>query len=211
MSRPDTALAVIGSHHSDGFAGARPASDPVFLHSNRGTLTGFVNGMCKILLTLAVLGIVTIGGVITLREMELTAEARSTALVTTLGTSNPELAGLRAEMALLTEQSSELRSELVMLTGQGGVLPKLVERLQEQRRINAAHANALRQLYGTTDLISASLPTFEESAANESVGSRPVQVTPVTRPAEEAPKRVVLIPEDGDPEVAAGNSSEGDK
>jgi len=210
MSRPDRALAVIAPHHSDGFAGAKPTSDPVFLHSNRGRLTDFVNGMCKILLTLAVVGIVTIGGVIAAHEMDLSAEARSTPLVTTPGIPNPELAHLRAEVALLTEQSFELRSELVMLTGQGGVLPKLVARLQEQRRINAAHANALRQLYGTTNLISASLPTFEESVGSENVGSRPVQVTPVTRPAAETSKRVVLIAEDGDPEVAADNSSEGD-
>ena len=210
MSRPDTALVVIAPHHSDGFAGARRASDPVFLRQGSGRLTGFVNGTCKILLTLAVVGIVTIGGVVAVQEMGLSAEARSTGLMTTPETPNPELAELRAHMALLTEQSFELRSELVMLTGQGGVLPKLVERLQEQRGVNAALANALRQLYGTTNLISASLPTFEESAATESIGSRPVQVTPVTRPAEEAPKRVVLIPEDGDPEVAAGNSSEGD-
>jgi hypothetical protein len=209
MSRTDTALAVIAPHHSDGFADARPTSDPVYLRPNRGRLTGFVDGMCKILLTLAVVGIVTIGGVIAVQEMDLSAEARSTGLMTTPETPNPELAELRAEMALLTEQSFELRSEFVMLTGQGGVLPKLVERLQEQRRINAAHADALRQLYGTTDLISASLPTFEESAGNENAGSRPVQVTPVTRTAEEAPKRVVLIPENGDPEVAADNMSEG--
>ena len=206
MSRPETALAVMGPQHSDTFAGARPASDPIFLPPRGGRLTGFVDGVCKILLTLTVVGVVTIGGVIAINELDLTAEAGSNALVITAEISDPGLADLQAEVAVLTEQSLAQRSELELLTGQGGVLPKLVARLQEQRRINAAHANALRQLYGTTDLISASLPTFEESAANDAVGSRPVQVTPVTRPAEEAPQRVVLIPE-GDPEAANDNAS----
>lgn len=209
MSRPERALAVMGPHHPDSFARARRTSDPVFLHPQRSRLTGLIDGLCKILLTLAVVGVVTIGGVIAFHELDIAATG-STASVPAAEIPDSELADLQAEVAVLTEQALALRSELALLTGQGGVLPKLVERLQEQRRINAAHANALRQLYGTTDLISASLPTSEESAANESVGSRPVQVTPVPRTAEEAPKRVVLIPESGNPEVAADTTSEGD-
>lgn len=215
MSRSDTALTVSRPSSADAlaerptYARARADGGPVFLHPRTGTLTGFINGVCKILLTLAVVGIVLIGGVFAVDQLDLAAEASSTASVPIAQDHSLELTQLRAEVALLTEQSLELRSELVMLTGQGGVLPKLVARLQEQRRINAAHANALRQLYGTTDLISASLPTFEESAANENLRSRPVQVTPVTRPKEETPKRVVLIPESGDPETAADNTTGG--
>ena len=83
--------------------------------------------------------------------------------------------------------------------GQGGVLPKLVARLQEQRKVNGAHANAIRQLYSTTGLIGASLHSAADTAASEEIAGRPVQVTPVVAPQDQTPKRVVLI-SDGETE-----------
>ncbi|MDF1670183.1 MAG: hypothetical protein P1U83_11260 [Roseovarius sp.] len=190
-------------------------------HSGRNPVTDVLGSVSKTLLSLAVLALVVTGCIFAFQTVDLadptnrasakTAQAPSTAIAATGQDQATEIAALRAEVALVTEQSLELRAELALLTGQGGVLPQMINRLQEQRRVNAAHSNALRQLYSTKGLIGASLPSLEEPAtAAGDVGSRPVQVTPVANAQDEAPKRVVLIPQGshgsaGEPKAGAGD------
>lgn len=194
------ALDVTPISHADDFANrfqsARRTQDgsTIFLETRR-PVSDFINGLCKILFALAVLGLVVIGVVFAHHTLDLRAEAGPTIVGSADDQHTRELDELRSEVALLTEQSLALRSELALLTGQGGVLPKLVARLQEQRKVNGAHANAIRQLYSTTGLIGASLPLADEDAASENIGSRPVQVTPVASAEPDTPKRVILIPE----------------
>lgn len=200
MFGSERALDVTPISHADAFANrfqsARRTQDgTTILLETRRPVADFINGMCKLLLALAVLGLVAIGSVFAFNALDLKAEAGPAVVGSVVDQQTRELNELRSEVALLTEQSLALRSELALLTGQGGVLPKLVARLQEQRKVNGAHANAIQQLYSTTGLIGASLPLVDEGAASESVGSRPVQVTPVASTEPDTPKRVVLIPE----------------
>jgi len=200
MFGSDRALDVTPISHADAFAdrfqSARRTQDGsrIFLETRR-PVADFINGMCKLLLALAVLGLVAIGGVFTFNALDLKAEAGPAVVGSASDQQTRELDVLRSEVALLTEQSFALRSELALLTGQGGVLPKLVARLQDQRKVNGAHANAIQQLYSTTGLIGASLPLADEGAASENVGSLPVQVTPVAAAEPDIPQHVVLIPE----------------
>ncbi|MCQ0090345.1 hypothetical protein [Roseovarius sp. M141] len=206
MYRSDTASGVSAPSPVDAFADrftlARPGrvGGTVNVHARESTGTAFINGLCKVLLTLAVLGLVAIGGVFAFNVLDLKAKAGHAVVEFADDQQARELDQLRSEVALLSEQSLELRSELALLTGQGGVLPKLVGRLQDQRKINGAHSNAIRQLYATTGLIGASLPAPDDGSASETAGSRPIQVTPVAVPVTDAPKRVVLIP-DGNAEA----------
>jgi len=187
--------------HSDDFADrhdfarSRQAGDAVFMRPRRRSLTDFINGLCKILLTVSILGLIAVGGVLALDAADRETEEAPIAVISAIDPQTRELDQLRSEVALLTEQSLELRSELALLMGQGGVLPRMVARLQEQRKVNGAHSDAIRQLYSTTGLITASLPLAEEGMTAEITSSRPVQVTPVAAPQARTPKRVVLISE----------------
>lgn len=202
MFGSDRALKVTPLSQVDAFAdrfqSVRRTQDgsTIFLERRR-PVADFISGLCKTLFALSVLGLVAIGGVITINNLDLKAKAGPAVLGSAVEDRQArELDELRSEVALLTEQSMAMRAELVLLTGRDGVLPKLVARLQDQRRVNGAHSNAIRQLYSTTGLLGASLPGLEEIAASEPVGARPVQVTPVAASQEEdTPKRVVLIPE----------------
>lgn len=165
-------------------------------HSGSTLLTDILGSVSRALLSLAVLALVVTGCIFALQTIDLAdqvAEASPAALGSSQQDHAAEIAALRAEVALVTEQSLELRAELAVLTGQGGVLPQVIDRLQDQRRVNAAHSNALRQLFSTTGPLSASLPSSEEPATG--VGSRPIQVTPVATAQQDAPQRVVLIPD----------------
>lgn len=198
MSRSTTALDVAAPTRAfgdgAGFARAGQDGDRIYRPAREGTGTAFVNGMCKILLTLAVLGLVAIGGVHAFNTLGQKPEAAPTVAASADASHAREIDALRSEIALLTEQGLALRSELALLTGQGGVLPRLVARLQDQRKVNGAHSNAIRQLYATTGLIGASLPSDDDAATADSAGARPVQVTPVAGATQDAPQRVVLIP-----------------
>ncbi|WP_113913373.1 hypothetical protein [Roseovarius dicentrarchi] len=214
MARPNTALDVPAAIRADaygedfGFARSGRAAGTVYLHARDRTGTAFINGLCKVLLTLAVLGLVAIGGVFAFNALDLKAEAGHAVVGTADDHQTRELVQLRSEVALLTEQSLALRSEMALLTGQGGVLPRFVARLQDQRKVNGAHSNAIRQLYSTIGLIGASLPAIDEGAASERAGSRPVQVTPVAAPVTDTPKRVVLIPDgnaEAQPKIEGGD------
>lgn len=190
-------------------------------YAGRNPVTEILGSVSKTLLSLAVLALVVTGCIFAFHTFDLTAQADGAAgdyaqakpatNATMDQDQTAELTALRSEVALLTEQSLELRAELALLAGQDGVLPKLIARLQEQRRVNAAHSNALRQLYSTTGLIGASLPASNDNAQSaETIGSRPVQVTPVASAQEEAPRRVVLIPQGDDENQTQQNTGDGD-
>lgn len=212
MSRTDTALDVPASTRAGtfgedfGFARSGRDGDTVYVQTRGRTGTAFINGLCKILLTLAVLGLVAIGGVLAFNTLGQTPVAPPVEATSANDRHAREIGALRSEVAALTEQGLALRTDLALLTGQGGVLPKLIARLQDQRRVNGAHSNAIRQLYATTGLIGASLPLADEASTSESAGSRPVQVTPVAAPVADSPQRVVLIPEQ---DAGAGPNTEG--
>ncbi len=182
---------------ADRFQSARASrdGDTIFMERPETPLTGFINGFFKLSLGIAIFALVGVGSVFAYTTMQPRVDAAHVVVGSVAPDQTAELDALQSEVALLTEQSMAMRSELVLLTGRDGVLPKLVARLQEQRKVNGAHSNAIRQLYSTTGLIGASLPGLEEIAAPENFGSRPVQVTPVAAAQEDAPKRVVLIPE----------------
>ena len=206
MFQSDRALNVVVPSRSDNFADrhdfarSRQDGDAVFMQPRKRSLTDFVNCLCKILLTVSILGLIAIGGVLAHDAADLETETVPMAVTSSIDPQTRELDQLRSEVALLTEQSLELRSEMALLMGQGGLLPKLVARLQEQRNVNGAHSNAIRHLYSTTGLIGASLQFAEDTAASDEIAGRPVQVTPVVAPQEQTPKRVVLIP-DGETEA----------
>lgn len=205
MFRSDRALNIVVPSHSDDFADrhdfarSRQAGDAVFMPPRRRSLTDFINGLCKILLTVSILGLIAVGGVLALDAADRETETVPIALTSSIDPQTRELDQLRSEVALLTEQSLELRSEMALLMGQGGLLSKLVARLQKQRKVNGAHSNAIRHLYSTTGLIGASLQSAEDTAASDEIAGRPVQVTPVVAPQDQTPKRVVLVP-DGETE-----------
>lgn len=201
MSESDRALNVMPVSHADSFADRFQSPrdtrnrSTIFLARPETPFAEFINGFFKLSLGLAILALVGIGSVFAINEMETRREI-APLVVASVATEQPvELAALRSEVALLSELSVEMRAELALLTGQGGVLPKLVLRWQDQRRVNAAHANAIQQLYSTTGLIGAALPSADDSAASDEITGRPVQVTPVVAPQADTPKRVVLIPE----------------
>ena len=200
MSESDRALNVMPISHADTFADRFQSPrdtrnrSTIFLTRPETPLTEFINGFFKLSLGIAILALVGVGSVFAVNEMETQREIAPLVVASAAPEQSVELDALQTEVALLTEQSLEMRAELALLTGQGGVLPKLVVRWQDQRRVNAAHANAIQQLYATTSLIGTAMPPADAAASDESTG-RPVQVTSVVASQDDTPKRVVLIPE----------------
>ena len=200
MSESDRALNVMPISHADSFADRFQSPrdtrnrSTIFLTRPETPLTEFINGFFKFSLSVAILALVGIGSVFAFNTMGRKAEPAPRPSASLAPEQPAEFYALRSEVALLTEQSLEMRAELALLTGQGGVLPKLVVRWQDQRRVNAAHANAIQQLYATTSLIGTAMPPADAAASDESTG-RPVQVTSVVASQDDTPKRVVLIPE----------------
>lgn len=160
----------------------------------------------RLVLVAAIVGAAVLVGRLALEDQGLTAQAETPA---PFPDQSAEIAALRAEVELLTRQSVEFRAELALLTGQGGVLAQMIAHLQDQRRINAAHETALRQLFATTGPIGASLPGAE-TAVPADLGGRPVQVTPVVRAEAETLQRVVLIPQGEAAEVPNSDGTGGD-
>ena len=203
MSESDRALNVMPIPHADSFADRFQSPrdtqnrSTIFLARPERPLAEFINGFFKLSLGIAVLALVGIGSVFAVNEMEPRREIAPLVVASVAPEQSAELVALRTEVALLTELGVEMRAELALLTGQGGVLPKLVVRWQEQRRVNAAHANAIQQLYSTTSLIGTAMPPADaaDAAASDESTGRPVQVTPVVASQDDTPKRVVLIPE----------------
>lgn len=213
MSESDRALNVMPISHADSFAdhfqSPRDTQNrsTIFLTRPETPLTEFINGFFKLSLGIAILALVGFGSVFAVNAMGQKAEPAPRASASLAPEQPAELYELRSEVALLTELSVEMRAELALLTGQGGVLPKLVVRWQDQRRVNAAHANAIQQLYSTTGLIGAALPSADDATASDDITGRPVQVTPVVAPQDDTPKRIVLIPEgetDAQPNTEGG-------
>tara|TARA_R110000851_G_scaffold333445_1_gene513202 strand:+ start:20030 stop:20677 length:648 start_codon:yes stop_codon:yes gene_type:complete len=200
MSESDRALNVMPISHADTFADRFQSPrdtrnrSTIFLTRPETPLTEFINGFFKLSLGIAILALVGVGSVFAVNAMETRREIAPLVVASAAPEQSVELDALQTEVALLTEQSLEMRAELALLTGQGGVLPKLVVRWQDQRRVNAAHANAIQQLYATTSLIGTAMPPADAAASDESTG-RPVQVTSVVASQDDTPKRVVLIPE----------------
>ena len=200
MSESDRALNVMPISHADSFADRFQSPrdtrnrSTIFLTRPETPLTEFINGFFKLSLGIAILALVGVGSVFAVNAMETQREIAPLVVASAAPEQSVELDALQTEVALLTEQSLEMRAELALLTGQGGVLPKLVVRWQDQRRVNAAHANAIQQLYATTSLIGTAMPPADAAASDESTG-RPVQVTSVVASQDDTPKRVVLIPE----------------
>ena len=201
MSESDRALNVMPISHADTFADRFQSPrdtrnrSTIFLTRPETPLTEFINGFFKLSLGIAILALVGVGSVFAVNEMETRREIAPLVVASAAPEQSVELDALQTEVALLTEQSLEMRAELALLTGQGGVLPKLVLRWQDQRRVNAAHANAIQQLYSTTSLIGTALPSAEDAAGSGDDPGRPVQVTPVAASQDDTSKRIVLIPE----------------
>ena len=213
MSESDRALNVMPISHADTFADSFQSPrdtqnrSTIFLVRPERPLTEFINSFFKLSLGIAVLALVGIGSVFAVNEMEPRREIAPFVVASVAPEQSAELVALRTEVALLTELGVEMRAELALLTGQGGILPKLVLRWQDQRRVNAAHANAIQQLYSTTGLIGAALPSADDATASDDITGRPVQVTPVVAPQDDTPKRIVLIPEgetDAQPNTEGG-------
>lgn len=160
--------------------------------------------LCRLVFVAALAGAIVIGVRLLLDDPGLSAAAETPQITSFVPDQSAEIAALRAEVDLLTQQSMELRAELALLTGQRGVLSQMIGHLQEQRRVNAAHSNALRQLFSTPGVIGAALPGRGDTP-QEDLGARPVQVTPVNRPETETPQRVVLIPQEDTAEEGAGD------
>lgn len=161
----------------------------------------FFAGMAKVLFALSLLlavGTVCIYGFnrMGLGDAEAHSDARALA---------GQVRHLASEVEYLSQQERMLRSELALLTGDDGVLPKLIERLKQQRDVNTANSAAIRQLYSAGMTNGGALPTSHFATQVQtpaSDGPLRVQVTPVrtdppeieiNKPGEEA-DRVVVTP-----------------
>jgi len=118
-----------------------------------------------------------------------------TQLIATLNMQSGRIARLESEIADLKQHDTKLQEELSTLIGPGGVLPQLVSRLRDQRRINASNAGALQQLFGITNTLNSTQDVFAETPEVPIHGSRPVQVTPVRSVETDEPARVVVTPD----------------
>jgi hypothetical protein len=116
-------------------------------------------------------------------------------LIATLNMQSGRIARLESEIAGLKQHDTTLQEELAALIDPGGVLPQLVSRLRDQRRINASNAGALQQLFGITNTLNSTQDVFAETPEAPIHGSRPVQVTPVRSTVINEPARVVVTPD----------------
>jgi hypothetical protein len=110
-----------------------------------------------------------------------------------------DLRPIEARLAALSEENRLLRAELDGIAGPGGVLPRIVERLQVARQESAAHRAAIQQLLSEPEA------TNGFDAAPQDTGARPVQVTPVRVPEEEASRTVIVTPSAAAPTEGPGD------
>ncbi|WP_136661475.1 hypothetical protein [Nitratireductor sp. XY-223] len=91
-----------------------------------------------------------------------------------------EINRLRSDVAYLLQQEQALRAEIRLLTQSGGVLPRLIDRIKRHRAVNASHANAIHQLFSSSNLTGNPVPGSADGPSPFAV-DRPqrVQVTPV--------------------------------
>lgn len=145
----------------------------------------------KFLWALTVFMAVGFGCIYWFNKMEPTpAAAAGTASATT------EINQLRAEVDYLLQQEKALRAEIQLLTNPGGVLPQLIDQVKRQRAVNAAHGNAIRQLFSTSELIGSPRPALADGSAHFAA-DRPqrVQVTPITsNPGLKTPENSTMPP-----------------
>lgn len=124
-------------------------------------------------------------------------ETAPTQVVTPIAAVDPaEVAALRQQLADMEDFTLALRSELDGLTGPGGVLPRVIEQLQNGRRTDASHAAVLQQLR-EANLAQVSDVIFEPGAAHAGQGRGPVQVSPAQSANTEIPERVIVTPQIG--------------
>lgn len=124
-------------------------------------------------------------------------ETAPTQMVTPIAAVDPtEVAALRQQFADMEDFTLALRSELDGLTRPGGVLPRVIEQLQNGRRTDASHAAVLQQLR-EANLAQVSDVIFEPVSAQAGQGRGPVQVSPTQSANADVPQRVIVTPQIG--------------
>ena len=119
-------------------------------------------------------------------------------VVTAVASVDPaEVEALRRQLVLMRDDTFALRAELDALTGPDGVLPRVVEQLQNGRRADASHAAVLQQLL-EANLTQSSDIVFENGSAQVGQGRGPIQVSPLQSSLSEPPRRVIVTPQVGD-------------
>ena len=135
----------------------------------------FYSGVAKILAALTVFMVVGFGCIYGFNKLQPASSAG--AATSSMAT---ETNRLRSDVAYLLQQEQALRAEIQLLTQPGGVLPQLIDQTKRQRAVNAAHANAIHQLFSSSSLIGNPVSGSADGPAPYAV-DRPqrVQVTPV--------------------------------
>lgn len=119
-------------------------------------------------------------------------------VVTAVASVDPaEVEALRRQLVLMADDTFALRAELDALTGPSGVLPRVIEQLQNGRRADASHAAVLQQLL-EVNLTQISDIIFENESAQSRQGRGPIQVSPLQSSLSEPPRRVIVTPQVGD-------------
>ncbi|WP_029066144.1 hypothetical protein [Labrenzia sp. DG1229] len=106
--------------------------------------------------------------------------------------SQPNWDVVTRQLADLAGDNRMLRSELDGLVGPGGVLPRIIERLQEDKRIDAAHRAAIDQLFALGTQRGTLSASPDRITAVQSGG--PVEVTPISAAEAGHPQRVIVTP-----------------
>jgi len=119
-------------------------------------------------------------------------------VVTAVASVDPaEVEALRRQLVLMGDDTFALRAELDALTGPGGVLPRVIEQLQNGRRAYASHAAVLQQLL-EANLTQSSDILVENGTVQAGQGRGPIQVSPLQSSLSEPPRRVIVTPQVGD-------------
>ena len=95
-------------------------------------------------------------------------------------------------LANLESKNRALRAELDGLVGPGGVLPRIIERLQEEKRVEAIHQAAIDQLFQL--MARKNVLSVGETQALGDENGAPVSVTHVGAAEMDRPVRVIVTP-----------------
>lgn len=106
--------------------------------------------------------------------------------------SKDDLETFSLRLAELERDNQKLRAELDGLMGTGGVLPRIIERLSEGKRVEAAHRASIDQLF----LLIARLEGARTQQAQGLVSDNgaPVSVTSFEAAGSDRPVRVIVTP-----------------
>ena len=156
-----------------------------------GSTGAWLEAVSKLLLSISVLAIALTGSFVTWERFR-PAKHIQAGTQTPSPVTNADWTAVTEGLSALREENKALRAELNGIVGPGGVLSRIVERLQEGHRNDAAHRAAIDQLF----------MLMTSDGALNSVGGRtdpagiggPVEVTPIKGEDSNLPVHVIVTP-----------------